>query len=198
VPLSGDARVLYVARHGETDWNAEGRMQGHTDVPLNAMGRAQAMVLAARLRGEGIRTVGSSDLSRARVTAEIAARQLGLEVSLVDPRLRERSYGLFEGLTLDECRERYPEEWARAAGPCGTPPGGETLEVLTERMLLGARSAAEELAAPALLVSHGRAIRELVLAVTGSPVAPIPNAGIYRFVVARGDFLEARELGVAP
>ena len=83
-------RHLLLARHGETDWNVAGRWQGHTDVPLNATGRAQALALAERLRNEGIAAVATSDLSRARHTAEIVAGALGVPVALVDPALREQ------------------------------------------------------------------------------------------------------------
>src|SRR5512139_4231488 len=119
-------RHLLLARHGETDWNAAGRWQGHTDIPLNEIGRAQAAALADRLRSEGIGAVVTSDLSRARHTAEIVAGALGVPVALVDPGLREQRFGSFEGLTPRECEERYPGDWARyVADPRAGPPGGE-------------------------------------------------------------------------
>ena len=152
--LSGKA-ILYFARHGETDWNAAGRWQGQTDIPLNDVGRAQARALAERLRGEGIVAVGSSDLSRARATAEIVAAALGLSVTYVDPALRERAYGVFEGLTLAECEERFPAEWARFADPGGAPAGGETLDALAARMRSAASSAAARKATPALHRQRG-------------------------------------------
>lgn len=97
---------LLLTRHGETDWNAEGRWQGHSDTPLNERGRQQARELAAQL--DGIDAVYASDLSRARETAEIAARDLGIEVRL-DPRLRERSFGAWEGLTSAEIEDRFAD-----------------------------------------------------------------------------------------
>src|SRR5262252_2076150 len=96
--------TLLLVRHGETDWNAEGRLQGHTDRPLSDFGRRQARALADELAGDSIVAVYASDLSRARETAEIVAAQLGLEVAL-DPRLREKDWGTWEGLTPEE-RER--------------------------------------------------------------------------------------------
>jgi probable phosphoglycerate mutase len=125
---------VFIARHGETDWNVAGRWQGHTDVPLNATGRAQAVALAERLRSEGIAAVATSDLSRARHTAEIVAGALRVPLALVDPDLREQRFGRFEGLTPDECAERYPEDWARyVADRHAGPPGGETRVALRER-----------------------------------------------------------------
>ena len=96
--------TLLLVRHGETDWNAEGRLQGHTDTPLNDYGRRQARTLADELAGEPIDAVYSSDLARARETAEIVGGRLGLTV-VVDPGLREKNWGSWEGLTPAE-RER--------------------------------------------------------------------------------------------
>jgi broad specificity phosphatase PhoE len=88
---------LLLVRHGETDWNRDGRWQGGSDTRLNDLGREQARALAERLDGS-IDVLYSSDLARARETAEIVAAKLGLEVH-VDPRLRERSFGSWEGRT---------------------------------------------------------------------------------------------------
>ncbi len=179
-------RHVFLARHGQTDWNAAGRWQGHTDVPLNETGRAQARALAERLRGEGIAAIASSDLARARRTAEIVAHVLGLQVDLVDPDLRERRFGIFEGLTLRECEQRHPEEWARyAADPGLGPPDGESRSALLERLRRAVHRVADRLAPPPLVVTHGGAMRALVagLAVaspSGRPLGPIPNAGVLR------------------
>jgi broad specificity phosphatase PhoE len=187
--------VLYFARHGETEWNASGRWQGQTDIPLNEVGRAQAKSLAGRLREAGVRAVGSSDLSRARETAEIAARELGLLVSHVDHAFRERAYGIFEGLTREQCVERYPSEWNRFEDdPLGPPPGVEPLAHVGVRMLAGLKRAAVEMVLPALIVSHGRAIRSLVTAATGADTDPLPNGAIYRFVLENGVPVEATPL----
>jgi probable phosphoglycerate mutase len=183
---------LYFARHGETDWNVARRWQGQTDVPLNATGRVQAAALAARMRAEGIRAIGSSDLARARETAEIISRELGLSVSLVDAAFRERSYGIFEGLTSSECETRFSVAWSRFEGGAGQDlPGIEPLDMLASRMLTGLWLAAERLEAPALIVSHGRSIRVLVSKVTGKDVAPIPNGGVYRIRMHLGNLVEA-------
>jgi broad specificity phosphatase PhoE len=95
--------TLLLVRHGETDWNAERRFQGHADVPLNERGREQAQALAEQLTGEAIDAIYSSDLSRALVTAEIVGSRLGVPV-IVDPDLREVDVGAVEGLTFEESR----------------------------------------------------------------------------------------------
>src|SRR3954451_10202115 len=93
-------RLLFV-RHGETDWNAEGRLQGHTDRALNEYGRRQAHELADRLVGDGVAAIYASDLARAKEAAEIIAARLDLPV-VVDPDLRERNWGNWEGLVPSE------------------------------------------------------------------------------------------------
>ena len=126
--------TLLLVRHGETDWNAEGRLQGHTDRPLNDYGRTQARRLAEQLHGDGIAAIYASDLVRARETAEILSERLGLPV-LLDADLRERNWGSWEGLTPDErlsveLRARRPKSTASACcapsgrSPSGTPAGG--------------------------------------------------------------------------
>ena len=106
---------ILLARHGETDWNSGRRVQGHTDIPLNAAGVEQARALAEQLAGEPLTAVFSSDLSRALDTARAVAAVHGLEVT-VDPRLREKNFGTWEGLTDVEIAERFPDASARAVG----------------------------------------------------------------------------------
>lgn len=201
-----ELRHLFLARHGETDWNAAGRWQGHTDVPLNATGRAQARALAERLRREGIAAIATSDLTRARATAEIVAQVLGLEVGLVDRDLREQRFGRFEGLTAGECARRFPEEWARyAAEPVLGPPGGETRAALIERLLPAVHRAAERLAPPPLIVTHGGPMRALVagilaargVAPAGALRGPIPNGGLLRVSLAAGQPVAATWIDLA-
>jgi broad specificity phosphatase PhoE len=102
--------TLLLVRHGETDWNRDGRWQGHSDTRLNDAGREQATRLAAELRDVDV--VYSSDLARARETAEVLAGALGLEIRF-DPRLRERSFGAWEGLTAPEIETNFGEAHAR-------------------------------------------------------------------------------------
>ena len=187
-------RHVLLARHGETDWNVAGRWQGHTDIPLNATGRAQAAALAERLRTEGIEAVAASDLSRARHTAEIVAGALGVPLALVDPGLREQRFGRFEGLTPRECEERYPDEWARyVADPRAGPPGGESRAAMLERVVRAVQLAAARLSGPALVVTHGGAIRALLAAFPAAHGAPasgapgrIPNGGVVRVSLSGG------------
>ena len=191
-------RHLLLARHGETDWNAAGRWQGHTDVPRNAAGRAQALTLAARLRAEGVRAIAPRALCRARGTAEIVGEALGLEVHLVDGALRERAYGAWEGLTRCECEARFPEEWARhVSDPRSPPPGGESADALLARVVPAVHRAAERLASPTLLVTHGGVMRAFLAAALAAPGAPprfIPNVGVWRVRLVAGRVVGAAAL----
>ena len=101
---------LLLTRHGETDWNAARRWQGHSDTPLNDEGRRQARARADTL--DDVDVVYSSDLARARETAEIVAERLALPIRL-DGRLRERGFGAWEGLTVDEIELRFPDAHGR-------------------------------------------------------------------------------------
>ena len=126
---------LILVRHGETDWNAQRRYQGQSDVPLNDAGQRQAAALAQRLEGVDISAIYSSDLRRARQTATAIASLHPLPVR-DEPRLKEISFGRWEGLTYGEIQERWPEEMAAwFADPIRvTPPGGERLAQVAERL----------------------------------------------------------------
>jgi glucosyl-3-phosphoglycerate phosphatase len=151
--------TLLLVRHGETDWNREGRWQGGSDTQLNALGREQAAALAETLDGT-IDAIYSSDLWRARETAEILAAKLGLEVQL-DERLRERSFGSWEGFTTPEIEERFAEAhrlWRLGEGPGSED--AEPFETFSDRIAafldeLLERHPDEEV----LVVSHGGSIR---------------------------------------
>ena len=196
-------RHLFLARHGETDWNAAGRWQGQTDVPLNANGRVQALAVAARLRAEGVRAIATSDLWRARGTAEIVGEALGLEVVLVDPALRERAYGDWEGLTRGECEARFPVEWARhVSDPRTPPPGGESTDALLARVVPAIHELAARLDSPTLLVTHGGVMRAFLTAALAAlpgsaPVAPpgfVQNGGVWRVRLVAGRVVGAASL----
>ena len=127
---------LLVIRHGETAWNAEHRIQGHLDIPLSATGVRQAARLAERLANERVNAVYSSELTRAWLTAQPVAERLGLEV-IPEPRLRERCFGIFEGLTLDEIARQHTEAFRlwRERDPQWAMEGGETGQQLIDRVL---------------------------------------------------------------
>ena len=148
---------LLLIRHGETAWNAEHRIQGQLDIPLSPLGMLQSARLAESLASEPIEAVYSSRQSRAWLTAAPVAARLGLQV-VAEPRIRERSFGIFEGLTLDEIAARYPAEFIkwRERDPAWRPEGGESGQQLIDRVM----SAVTEISArhknqTVVLVSHG-------------------------------------------
>jgi len=151
--------TLILARHGETDWNRDGRFQGHADPPLNERGREQALELAELLVDEPIEAVYSSDLRRAHETARIVADRQGLDV-IVDPQLRERDVGHWSGLTAEEIEERFPDQIRRWRE--GAVAVGESRESLAARIVEAAhRIAAAHPDGLVLVVTHGGALRML-------------------------------------
>ena len=160
-------RILAV-RHGETAWNRDTRIQGHTDIELNPHGRWQAQRLAHALREEPIAAVYASDLSRAFETAQAVARVQG-RLTQRHPGLRERCFGRFEGHTWAELEARFPAEalaW-RQRVPDFAPPGGESLRQLQARVVatvaeLAARHPGEQV----LMVAHGGVLDILYRAAT--------------------------------
>ena len=160
--------TILLARHGETDWNREGRWQGHADQPLNDLGREQASLLAGRLAAEPPHGLYSSDFARARETAEIVASALGLSVRL-EPRLREVDVGEWSGLTMDEVSRRYPDAVRRRGeGETGWE-SGESYEAMGLRVLQALDAIAG--AHPderILVVTHGGPMRAVWLASGGA------------------------------
>src|ERR1700730_9268316 len=122
------AQVIIV-RHGQTEWNLKGVRQGHLDSPLTDRGVAQAKALGERLAREKFTALYSSDLGRAVQTAQMIAAVTG-HVIITDERLRERHLGIFQGLSGDEIRERFPEEHRlhRTVGPIYVIPGREVVQ----------------------------------------------------------------------
>jgi len=173
--------IILLARHGQTDWNREARLQGQADRPLDAVGRRQARELAASLGAEAIDVVYSSDLRRARDTAAAVAARRGLPVLEV-PELREKDYGSWEGLTDAEIRERYPESGFGGWGD------GETTEAVAARVLdaLG-RIAVRHDGATVLVVSHGGPIAA-VRRHAGADEMPVANGDVLRLIVEDGRF----------
>ena len=129
------ATRLFAIRHGETAWNRDARIQGQLDIPLNDTGRWQAQRVAQALRHEPLAAIYSSDLSRARTTAEPLAAALGLTVQ-THPGLRERHFGVFQGRTWAELEQEHPDvvhAW-KTRVPDFAPPGGESLLALRARV----------------------------------------------------------------
>jgi broad specificity phosphatase PhoE len=176
-------RIVYLARHGETDWNAAGRWQGQSDIPLNDRGREQARGLGEALRDKGVVAIVASDLSRARETATLAGAVLGLPLAYVDPGLRERTFGVFEGLTREQCETLHPEAWLAWVGQQKPPPGGEGREALAARVTAAIGRVSELAPAPGsavLVVAHGGAMRAAVGVATGKTPAPVVNGALWR------------------
>lgn len=160
-------------RHGETAWNAERRIQGQIDIPLNATGQAQARRAALGLKGLSFAALYSSDLSRAVETADALASVLGLPVRRL-PALRERRFGSFESLTYAEASARYPEHYARhkARDPEFDLSGGESLAVFARRVIdcvdtLVRRHGGEQV----LIVTHGGVLDVLYRRATDRPLS---------------------------
>ena len=171
-----DARTLVLVRHGETDWNLAGRAQGHADIPLNATGRAQARAVARVLAGFGPVRLWSSDLMRARQTADAIAEATGLTVEC-DPRLREYDAGERSGLTHEEAAERYPQQYAASragvVGPATLVPGEESTERVRDRIVPALLDCFGGLAdgETGVGVLHGASLRIGLMGVIGWPWA---------------------------
>ena len=163
---------LLVVRHGETEWNAQQRFQGHGDSPLTARGEAQASAVGRRLRQFNFQHLISSDLGRAQRTAALIAAQTGHAVE-IDERLRERHYGVLEGLNLDEITQRFPGIFACLArnDPDYAIPGGESM---TRHYLRNITFVEAYLAAHpgtrVVLVVHGGVLDALFRYTTGLPL----------------------------
>lgn len=127
--------VLWLIRHGQTEWNSEGRWQGQANIPLDETGRQQARALGEDLRGQDFDAVFSSDLQRAYDTAAAFAEVSGNKI-LVDSDLREICIGEWEGLRIEEILKRFPDEWQAYHQDANwrSPPGGETLLDLARRL----------------------------------------------------------------
>jgi alpha-ribazole phosphatase len=166
---------LILIRHGETDWNLEGRYQGQSDVPLNDHGLRQAHALAERLRGERLDAIYSSDLSRARETAAVLAEATGAPL-ILDRRLREIDQGRWEGMLFEDIRGRYAEAFQRRKqDPLRVaPPGGETVGQLRQRVLdILKEILRQHPQGRVALVSHGLALALLKVHVGGHPIETV-------------------------
>lgn len=162
--------MLYLIRHGETVWNAEGRFQGHKNSALNALGRTQAMAVAQAMADYPFAAIYTSDLDRAAETARIIAAPHHL-TPIGDPRLREACFGEWEGFTLPEISERWPDTvaaWHKDSLHT-RPPGGETLEQVHGRVAeilaeITARYPDDEVA----VVGHGGSLKAMITLTLGA------------------------------
>jgi broad specificity phosphatase PhoE len=190
--MAADRPLVVLVRHGETEWNRTRRMQGHEDVALSAAGEEQAKRLAERLAAEEPVRIVSSDLRRARDTADAVAQALSLPVE-TDARFREQNLGAWQGLTIEEAADADPELATRFQhrDPDVRPPGGETRVELAERAWAALlEHAAPGSAGPLVIVAHGGVIQSIVYRVLGLPIAAprrflLPNVGMTT-LVSRG------------
>ena len=189
---------VYLVRHGETQWNAERRIQGQSDSPLTAKGELQAVQVGERVRSYGITHVIASDLGRTQRTAEIIADACGCGVTL-DARLRELDMGILEQRHLDSLSAQE-EEWRRLVvngTPNGRIPEGESMQELSVRMR-AALNACLDLPAGSrpLLVSHGIALGCLVGTILGLPAHAERRLRLRNCSISRVDYQES--LWLAP
>jgi broad specificity phosphatase PhoE len=187
------ARVLYYIRHGETDWNALGRLQGQRDVPINARGRAQARDCAEILRdlfGLDRRALADLDfiaspLGRARTTMELMRAALGLDPGAyrIEPRLTEVGFGEWEGLTYPEIAAHAPDAFAARERDKWNfvPPKGESYAAMSQRVAEWYVS----LSADTVAVAHGGTLRGLIVRLGIMPPEQAPYADIGQGVVYR-------------
>ena len=181
---------MCIVRHGETAWNAEHRVQGQLDVPLNAIGQAQAQATSKVLSREKFDVIYASDLARTQQTAQPTASALGMQVR-IEKDLRERHYGIFERLTYAEVKVKFPEDYARfeARDPDYAFRTGESLRDFSARSIsVVSRIVNQHKDQNILVFTHGGVLDKLYRFVTGMPLtAPrdygIPNAGLNRIEI---------------
>jgi broad specificity phosphatase PhoE len=186
--------LFYFLRHGETEWNAEGRLCGHTDVPLSDVGRRQARLLAQRLKPIVVEVLYSSPLVRALETAGVVGQALGRE-PVTDARLMELSYGAWEGRTLAEIQRATPDvyrDWVTDPARFA-PPGGESGEQLIERVKPFLAEVAERhQSGNVVVVGHRTLCRLIACHIMGVPLAeyrqriPMDNAALNIFETREG------------
>jgi probable phosphoglycerate mutase len=184
---------VIIVRHGQTDWNIKGIRQGHLDSPLTELGIAQAKALGRRLAHESFSALYSSDLGRAVHTAKMIALATGHKV-ITDPRLRERHLGIFQGLSAEEIKTKYPEEYKlhRTRGPDYVIPGGESVRQQTERNAACLNEIAEKYFGQTIaVVTHGGVVSGFFRRTLSIPLeAPrrfeFVNAGLNVFVYDEG------------
>ena len=192
--LQDQATLLLLIRHGETDWNASARIQGHTDIALNARGQAQAEAAAEALRETRIHGVYASDLLRARETAAPIADAQGVGLR-TDAALRERAFGSFEGSSFAQLQNTHPDDcmrWRQRDPSFAAPGGGERLDLFYARVTAAVLAIAERHPGQTLaIVTHGGALDCLYRCATSQGLdAPrtweLRNAAINRVLAVEG------------
>ena len=174
VPATGEATVTLLLRHGQTPPSVEKRFAGQTDIGLTALGEAQAAAAAARLAGSGADVIVTSPLRRARDTASSVALATGVPVVAEDS-FAEADFGVWDGLTFAEARERWPDEMAAwLADPEVPPPGGESFSAVSRRVVAGLdRVLASYPGQTVVVVSHVTPIKILLAHALLAPLAAL-------------------------
>lgn len=163
---------IFLVRHGETEWNLAGKMQGHLDSPLTATGQAQAQALAKRLQHYAFAAIYSSDLTRAYQTALYIAEKKSGQSVLTDSRLRERCLGIFQGVAKDELPLKFPQEFAlyQTQEIDYVVPKGESVRQFRQRCLTGLTEIAQQYSEKSILVvAHGGVLVSLFKHTLGLP-----------------------------
>jgi len=163
---------VYIVRHGETEWNAQGRIQGHSDISLSDNGRLQAQSVARRLGNIPFSVAYASDLSRTHETARIILGDTGTPLHTT-PQLREYHKGVFEGLTVDEYARQFPDQYQASLQNDldFAPTGGETIRQASARMArLVEETLQNHLEETVLVVGHGGSLRSLIVALLALPL----------------------------
>ena len=181
-------RVFYIFRHGETDWNRERRCQGHTNTQLNEVGKQQAMLLANKMLDFPIEVIITSDLERALLTGTMVAEKKGVPL-ILDPRLREMSYGEAEGMLYEDAVATYGAElwqklqsFKRDNDHVGFP-GGESRKISRDRFHAALIELIEKTNYQSFGIStHGGALRNILHSFLPEDhqMLPIPNCVVYK------------------
>lgn len=190
---------LILVRHGETEWNKERRYQGQADIPLSSTGKQQAKLVAKRLVEYKFDAIYASDLKRARQTASAITEKNNLTI-ISEPRLREMSFGVLEGLTWNEAQEQYPEVVTAWLNDYNQPPeGGESLEVFTARITSFLNELKQKHEGQiVLLTAHGGSLGEFLRLVLGLSSEgrwyfEMENASLSEILISK-DFVSLKRL----
>ena len=154
--------VLFLIRHGNTDWNTTGRLQGQVDVPLDDRGREQAVDIAEWLAGQDVSALYTSNLQRARATADIVSGRIG-RIPILDERLREVDAGEWSGKSKKMLSKAYPDAWKAWRAGKGFPPNGETYQHVGKRSIQALHELSRShLGECVVLVTHSGVIRAIL------------------------------------